>query len=264
MKILITGGNGYIAKNIKLLLHGHYDIDVITRQHLDLTNKQQVDEYFKQHQYDIVIHTAIAGGSRLKQDTPDIVYTNTLMLYNILSNRSYYKRFINLGSGAELVYPTTPYGMSKSIIANTIKDLNEHYNLRIFAIFNENELETRFIKSCITNYINKKPINIHQNKYMDFFSMDDFIKVLKLYIEADELSLDKCFDCCYKQKNTLLDIANIINNQDVYKVDINIIDTKIGRDYTGNAITRYDLSYNGIKNSIKKMHNMLKNSSCTL
>ena len=264
-KILITGGNGFIAKNIFENLNHTYDIDVITRSDFDLLDTISVNKFFSDKFYDVVIHTAIIGGSRLKEDAPSIVYDNTLMLYNILDNKKHYSRLINLGSGAELAYPKTPYGMSKSVISNIIDSLDNHYNLRIFAVFNESELETRFIKSNILRYLNKEDIVIHKNKYMDFFSFTDFVKVIKMYIEEQSSNLSKTFDCSYDTKFTLVDIANIINTLDEYRVSIRVIDNDtLGSNYIGECNTEYKLDYKGLKNSIEDMFKVLKNKSNTL
>jgi len=261
-KILITGGNGFVARNIFENLNHTYDIDVITRNDFDLLDTISVNKFFSDKFYDVIIHTAIIGGSRLREDAPSLVYDNTLMLYNILDNKKHYRRLINLGSGAELMYPKTPYGMSKSIIFNIINSLDDHYNLRIFAIFNEDELETRFIKSNVLRYLNKEDIIIHQNKFMDFFGFADFIKVIKMYIQEQSSNLNKAFDCCYNTKFTLVDIANIINNLSDYKVSINVTDNEgMGDEYIGEYSTIYNLNYKGLKNSIEDMFNILKNNS---
>ena len=154
--------------------------------------------------------------------------------------------------------------MSKSLISNVIDSLNNHYNLRIFAIFNEYELETRFIKSNILKYLNKEDLAIYQNKLMDFFSFSDFIEVIKVYIEVEESYLIKTFDCCYSKKYSLFEIANIINNLDTYKAAIQIKEKSLGTPYIGNSITRYDLSYNGVEKSIENMYEVLKSKFNTL
>lgn len=262
MKILITGGNGYIATNITPYLSNVYDVDCVTRKDVNLLDTESVNRVFTDKFYDVIIHTAIEGGSRLIEDSTSIVHDNILMLDNIVSNKSHYKRLINIGSGAELFYPKTPYGMSKRAILNIINSLNEHFTLRVFSIFNENELETRFIKSNILRYLNKKDMIIHQNKFMDFFGFADFIKVIKMYIQEQSSNLNKAFDCCYNTKFTLVDIANIINNLSDYKVNINVTDNEgMGDEYIGEYSPIYNLNYRGLKNSIEDMFNILKNNS---
>ena len=44
------------------------------------------------------------------------------------------------------------------MIRQSILEKENFYNLRIFAVFDENEWDTRFIKTNIRHYINKKPI----------------------------------------------------------------------------------------------------------
>ena len=67
MKILITGGNGYIAKSLVKEL-GEYNITTISRKDFDLCDSIATNNWFKDKEFDIVIHTAVRGGSRLKKD----------------------------------------------------------------------------------------------------------------------------------------------------------------------------------------------------
>jgi nucleoside-diphosphate-sugar epimerase len=197
MNVLITGGNGYIAKSLYNGLK-HYNITTITRSDFDLTNRTATDKWFEGKHFDAVIHTAIKGGSRLKQDDGNTFYQNLQMFYNLYYNKHCYSKFIYFGSGAELGTPNDPYGLSKKIINDLIKFEHGFFNIRIFGIFDENELETRFIKNNIKNYLNKKPITIHQNKYMDFFYMGDFINLVNDYIVGNPYtSLAKTTECSY-------------------------------------------------------------------
>ena len=58
MKILITGGNGYIAKSIYSSLSSKYDITTVTRQDFDLTCWASTYKFFYNKTFDVVIHTA--------------------------------------------------------------------------------------------------------------------------------------------------------------------------------------------------------------
>ena len=83
MKILITGGNSYIAKSLKNNLS---NVTLITRKDLDLTNKESVDTWFIDKYFDIVIHTAIRGGRRLIKDNAQVTHDNLLMFLNLLKD----------------------------------------------------------------------------------------------------------------------------------------------------------------------------------
>ena len=256
MNILITGGNGYIAKSLILGL-GDYNITSITRNDFDLTDRISTDIWFKEKHFDVVIHTAVEGGSRLKQDSSSIFYNNLQMFYNLYYNKSHFDKFIYFGSGAELENPSDPYGLSKKIINDFIKNEHGFFNIRIFGVFDENELNTRFIKSNIKKYISKKPIIVHQNKYMDFFYMEDLVKIVREYIIGNAYhSLSKITECSYREKFTLLDIAYFINELGTYKVPVKLLDSSKSKDYIGE--TTPNLSLVGLKKGIQNVYSKLK------
>jgi GDP-L-fucose synthase len=257
MRVLITGGNGYIARSLaKKLQYPESNVVCVGRKDFDLTNQKETAEFFKYNYFDVVIHTAVVGGSRLKKDDADVVDQNLMMYYNLVTNQKSFGKLITFGSGAELYAKETPYGLSKHIIRKSMELKPNYYNLRIFGVFDENELDTRFIKSSIKKYINKEPINIHQNKFMDFFYMEDLVSLIKFYIFNDKL--EKEINCNYPETITLLDIANYINTLSDYKVNINIENENLGSGYMG-QFNNIGLNYIGLKEGIKKIYNALKN-----
>jgi GDP-L-fucose synthase len=254
MKILITGKNGYIGKSIHSYLHTKYDITTVGRQDFDLTNWNETNKWFEGKQFDIVIHTAVIGGSRLKEEDSSIIDQNLKMYYNLLDQKDKYTKFIHFGSGAEF-NSQTPYGLSKSIINRSITDKSNFYNLRIFGVFDENELDTRFIKSNIKRYIKKEPIQILENKMMDFIYMKDLITIVEYYINNN--GLPRKIDCIYPGvKSYLYNIAKIINKLDDYEVPI--INGKDSSHYVG-YFNPLNLGFIGLENGIKETYNKLKN-----
>jgi dTDP-4-dehydrorhamnose reductase len=257
MKILITGGNGYIARSLYNAYKDIYDVTSITRKDFDLTDGEATIQWFRDRYYDVVIHCAVTGGSRLKGDTFEVMDKNLCMYYNLLQCQSHYNKFIHFGSGAELLQRDTPYGLSKYVIRQSILEKNKFYNIRIYGVFDENELDTRFVKSNIKRYINKEPMLI-QDKRMSFFYMQDLITLVDHHIQASPSSLIKESSCAYVSSTSLLDIANFINELDNYKVPI-YMDTQIGKDYESNYNAPYGLKYIGLKQGIIETYNKLKN-----
>jgi dTDP-4-dehydrorhamnose reductase len=261
MKILITGGNGYIANSINKALRNVYDITIITRQDFDLMDSKAVNTWFADKYFDVVIHTAVAGGSRLKPDTAEIVDRNLIMYYNLINNGDKFDKFIHFGSGAELLMKDTPYGLSKHIIRESLLIKENCYNIRIYGVFDENELDTRFIKANIKRYINKESMMV-QDKQMSFFYMDDLVMLVKHHIDTDASKLKPECSCAYLPQTSLVDIANKINDLSDYKVSI-YVDSQPSANYQSelNApyhLEPYGLKYIGLEQGLKNTYNNLK------
>ena len=176
MKILITGANGYIGKTLYNSLNTKYDVVPLSRKELDVTNLKQVKDYLKNKYFDVVIHCAVEGGLRLEPENSSILDSNLKMYYNLLECKNHFNKFFYFGSGAEK--QDTFYGLSKKVLNQSIQGKDNFHNVRIFAVFDENENDARFVKTNIRKYINKENIEIFVNKYMDFFHMNDFISLI--------------------------------------------------------------------------------------
>jgi nucleoside-diphosphate-sugar epimerase len=258
MKILITGGNGYIAKNLYSHLHPKYEITLVSRNEFDLTKREEVQHYFLDKYFDVVIHTAVKGGSRLNQlEESDVLFVNLLMYDNLMRCRDKFNKFIHFDSGAG-DEANTPYGFSKHIINQLIKQDPKSINIKIYAVFDENELATRFIKSNILRYINKEDLNIHQDKQMDFFYMKDLVFMIEWLLNQhkEEFPMQE-INCSYLEKYTLLQIAKLINSLDDYEVRILVGDVTEGKPYCGiPQIMPFNLI--GLERGIKEVYNKLK------
>jgi UDP-glucose 4-epimerase len=252
--ILITGGNGYIAKSLYNTLKDKYDVIRITRQDFDLTNSFETLKYFSDKYFDVVIHCAVSGGNRLKQETWSDMDGNLKMYYNLLSCKDKFTKLIHFGSGAETNASESPYGLSKRVIAKSILEQDNFYNIKIFGVFDENELDTRLIKGNIKRYINKESMIIHQDKFMDFFYMKDLISLVDYYINNDDMP--KQIDCSYSALYKLSDVAKIINDLSDYKVLIKIEQEGIDLPYYGMANVL--LEFIGLERGIKEVYNKLK------
>lgn len=68
MSCCVLGADGFIARNLVKDLgaqgYGRRDVDVL--------DSDAVDAFFNSNTFDVVIHCAATGGSRLKKDDPDV------------------------------------------------------------------------------------------------------------------------------------------------------------------------------------------------
>lgn len=134
MKILVTGGNGMVGKNI--LEHKavrYYDVISPSRKELNLLDYPSVDAYLKKNKPELIIHAAgKVGGIQANINSPVEFYLDNLdMGRNIVwaaKNNNVYK-LINLGSSC--MYPRNASNplTEDLILTGELEPTNEGYAL---------------------------------------------------------------------------------------------------------------------------------------
>jgi UDP-glucose 4-epimerase len=202
-RIFLSGGRGFLGKNI-LEQSGHlFHIDAPTSAQLDLTQAKQVDHYFKTNRYDYIIHSAFMGVNRLNNIEQALcLQANLAAFNNLFKYRDEVERFIQIGSGAEYGRPLAvpkitetdlgknipgdEYGFAKLICSQLIATLPpaRAVNLNLFGVYGPYEdYQTRFISYAIVRSLQQLPIVINQNVEFDYLYVNDFIKLLYLFLE---------------------------------------------------------------------------------
>jgi len=255
LNILITGKNGFIGKELtNFFSDSRHHVLATCRKTLDVTNELQVDNFFKDNEIDVVLHTAIKGGRRIDKDTYYDFMDNLNMFKNLLKHKDKYKLMISFGSGAE-TRTSTYYGLAKNIINKEIEKSENIINLRLYGCFGPSEDGTRFIKNSFNRLSKNKPILIHQDKYMDYLYIEDLKKVVLHYIENySRIELPKTLDLCYVEKVTLFEIANKIKNLTNSNVEVIINNDGCGISYVGSGsdLSALKLDLYGLQKGIKK------------
>ncbi|HRG01074.1 MAG TPA: NAD(P)-dependent oxidoreductase [Bacteroidia bacterium] len=274
MKILVTGGNGFIGKNIKeSYLAEKYTIVAPSRLELDCSDDVSVENYFKKHSFDVVIHSAAKAGHRNATDTSNLLLTNSRMMFNLLKHQNSWGKLLNMGSGA--IYdmqnyqpkmresyfgthiPKDEHGYNKYIFGKLLPSLNHVYDFRIFGVFGKYEdYAIRFISNAICKSLFDLPITLRQNKKFDYLYINDLMPILEHFIEHNPS--EKAFNITPDNSIELLKLAELVKTISKKDIEIKVAQEGFGLEYSGdNSLLRKEmpsLQYTPIENSVKELY----------
>lgn len=241
MKILITGTNGFVGRNLKEYFQDRYaDLHCPKRQELNLLDSSAVSEYLSGYIFDIVIHCAVTTTS---------VEQNVRMYLNIENNSGSFGKMLSIGSGAEYDMnnyipkmkenyfgkhiPDDIYGFSKYVIAKDIESKRRNIvNLRLFGIYGKYEdYKRRFISNNICRALCSLDISINKNMLFDYLHIDDFSRIVEMFINKD--AQKQSYNICTGKPVDLLTLAEIIQRIDGKGLPITIKEEGFKREYSG-------------------------------
>lgn len=223
MKILITGGNGFLGSNIaRKVLSMDNELCIISRDTINI--KHQIIEFNP----DVVIHCAWNGGNNYNDINNLSQFDNIsqgIELIEIISKLPTKTKFIGFGSFAEYGNLTLPaletnieqpinlYGLSKYTFKNYSKMLCDKYNIewgwiRPCYVYGPGDVSTRLIPTIINKLSrNEKVILDECNKIIDYIYIDDFVDFTYSLIIGN---IDGVYNICSGQQYNLRDIVNKI------------------------------------------------------
>ncbi|OGK61892.1 hypothetical protein A3G65_03835 [Candidatus Roizmanbacteria bacterium RIFCSPLOWO2_12_FULL_37_7b] len=283
--ILLTGASGYIGRNIVEQLGEKYRFLTTRHKELELLDTSAVDGYFRNHIIDVVIHTAVVGGSRPGEHVAGALEQNLRIFFNIIRNQHRYKKLIVFGSGAEYDksrplrkiregdfgkrIPQDEYGFFKFAESRYIECLENTVILRIFGIFGKYEdYALRFISNAMVKNILSLPITMYQNVYFDYVYIKDFVRIVDYFITHK--AKKKFYNIGRGRKIDLITLAKKINRISDQPSKIIIKNPGLNKEYTCDntqlmkeikhfVFTDFDKSllelyeyYKGIKHSFNK------------
>jgi UDP-glucose 4-epimerase len=249
MKIFVTGGTGFIGRNLVEQLSRIYEIHAPTSKELNLLDEDKVYDYLVMHKFDIVIHAATWNATRNSpKDLMKVLPNNLRMFLNITRCSHHFGKMIYYGSGSEYdrrhwiprmkeVYfdahvPAGDYGFSKYIMRKYTEAVENIYNLCLFGIFGKYEdWEIRFISNVCCKAIHDLPITIKQNVFFDYLYIDDLMKISGWFIKNEPR--EKVYNICTGNTYDLLTLAKKILNISGKNLEVVIIQEGLGREYSG-------------------------------
>ena len=272
MKILVTGSNGFIGKN--LLEHFQQKFDLVfcpKRNELNLLDVQAVESYIKSNKFDIVIHCCVTLVS---------IEENLKMYFNLERMSNFYGKLICIGSGAEfdkrnyipkmkeeyfnkhIPSKLDIYGYSKYIIAKDIESRKRNiFNLRVFGIFGKYEDYTRrLISNIICKLLIGENIVLNKNGCFDYIYVNDFSKIVEKFINQNPKF--STYNTCTGSTVEFLTLAKIVNQIDGREKKILVKQDGFSPEYSGDN-SRYinefgPIDLTNIKYSIRELFDWYK------
>lgn len=246
--VLLTGGSGFIGRNLVESLRGNYEILSPSRQELDLLDEQAIRRYVIQHAIDVVVHSATTPGHRNAKPIADLAVRNQKMFFGLARNRDHYGKLIFLSSGAvydmrhyrpkmreeyfDTHVPVDEHGFSKYVCAKYIEEADNILELRLFGVFGKYEdYEIRFISNAICKAIMGLPITIKQNRRFDYLYVDDLAMVVDHFIKHD--ATYKTYNVTSGQVIDLKSLAELVRETSGNRTDIFIKEEGCGIEYSG-------------------------------
>ncbi len=225
MRILITGGSGFIGRNLAEQLASTYQVLAPSSAELDLLNEQAVREYLSTHRFDVIVHAATTRSNRRVAAPPDLFDRNCRMFFNLVRNQGRFGKMIHFGSGAEYDrvqlparvredyfdthVPRDAYGFSKYICAKYIERSDRIVNLRLFGVFGAYEDYTvRFISNACCRALKGLPIVLRQDIVFDYLYIKDLVKLTMWFIENG--ARHKAYNVCSGRPVALTELARVI------------------------------------------------------
>lgn len=185
-KILITGSNGFIGKNLIEFYKNKYEVLTLTRQ-------DNIEDVLK-NKPDAIINCAanIYNKEKIFECNVELVYK----LLNYVKDNNC--KMIQIGSSAEygkkdyptketdMLEPRNIYEATKAAATMLCVGIAKEYSLpvvvaRPYSVYGKYEKSYRLFPKLLNAFINDIPMNLNQG-YHDFIYIKDFIKGLDILL----------------------------------------------------------------------------------
>ncbi len=263
MKLLITGGSGFIGRNLAEYFASGYAVSAPSSSELDLLDAVAVRNYLCAHRFDVIVHAATTRSNRRLGAPADMLDRNCRMFFNLVRNAGLFGRMIHFGSGPEYnrvglparvredyfgtSVPGDPYGFSKYICAKYIERSERVVNLRLFGVFGKYEDYTvRFISNACCRALKGLPIVIRQDAVFDYLYVNDLSGITAWFVEHEPHY--KAYNVCTGEGFLLTQLAGIVAEVSGHHPEVIVRASALAPQYTAdnslllNEIGGYDFS----------------------
>lgn len=250
--ILLTGGNGFIGKNImnrmtKNRMIGEDLWFSPKSSELDLANADDLLQFVKMNRITKIVHTAVS--TKFSGNPQMELFENCKMMFALQKVAPYVERILVMGSGAEFgkqrpiceakesdfgkVVPESAYGLSKYLQNELCTHSENIYNMRLFGVYGPYEdWSSCFISNICCKAIFNIPLSMRQNCVFSYIYVEDLVDIILLFLRASQLTF-KDYNIVSKEKIELRDIVSIIQNFEGTTLPLEVLKDGWNNEYSG-------------------------------
>jgi UDP-glucose 4-epimerase len=248
MRILLTGGSGFIGRNLREHLARRHAVLAPRHAELDLLDEENVRAWLATHPVDAIVHSATIPGHRNAPVAPNLALKNLKMFLHLTLHAPRAIRAVILGSGAEYdvsrmgprvreedagsLVPQDETGISKLICSLVAAGDTRFVHLRPFGVFGPHEdWAIRFISNAICKTLFDRPITLRQNRRLDYVSVGDLATVAEHFLEHG--GRHRAYNVTPDETPDLLGLARLVRDISGKDIPIRVAGDGTGPEYTG-------------------------------
>lgn len=244
-RILITGGSGFVGRNLKEALSGRYYIFAPSHSELDLLDFGQVEQYVREKKIDVVVHGAVHvpmfhGGEKE-------FFHDMQMFLNLEKISGRLEKLLYFGSGAEFDkqsdirmisedsfgrnIPVSEYGLAKYTMNRIARRSENIYNLRLFGVFGKYELwNIKFLSNLCCKAVFGFPLTVRRECWFDFLFVEDLPEIVTWFIEKTPRFHD--YNVCHGREYRLTELAGLVRKISGKDLPIMLLNNDRNWDYS--------------------------------
>ncbi len=248
MRILLTGGSGFIGRNIIEQLGERHEILAPSHAELELTDADAVATWLMRHPVDAVVHAAVRPGHRNAADPSRQLEIDLRMFANLTRCGDCWGRMVYLSSGAiygtsrDLVraaetdegccIPTDEHGFARYVLADLARQDGRVVELRPFGVFGPYEdYAIRFISNAICKALFDLPVTLRKDRRFSYLYVDDLMPVVAHFLECP--SPGGAYNVVPDHTDDLLTLAHLVVEVSGKDVPVVVKGEGLGHEYTG-------------------------------
>ena len=230
MKILITGAQGQVGKELVSIAKQHYDVISAGRDELDITQEKNVTEYIESSQPDIVINAAAYTAVDKAEEDQEMAYAinrdgaknlasacaqHNIPLLHISTDYVFNGEKTGAYSETDDVSPLGIYGDSKWQGEEAIREhLSQHIILRVAWVFGAQG--NNFVKTMLRLAKDRDELNVVADQFGGPSAAKDIAKTLIHLVgiyQKDKILQWDTYHYCGTAKTSWYDFAKEIFRQ---------------------------------------------------